>query len=548
MGKKKANAAAAARALESSVAPILEVKYEDPLFTAAAHPTKPILLNGLVTGHVYCKTYDSAALEEQQRAEYEKLAGLERDAFNKGQLDEIKTSVSQARQKWWTVADLSDDHEHFRTNWKTKRHKGSVRHAIFDPLPSSVGENVYTVGTDHIIKKAATETGKVVSKVDLLGDYENKNDAVTKLCHSASHNFLLAGTENGSVLIYDSANLGAKVGSTDSQLKFKVPKAHDDAVNAIIPMPDVSAYHYLTLGSTTLSHIDIRKGIVTQSDDQEDELLAMCYPTDYATSMKNDTVLVAHGEGIITIWKQSNNGLKDQISRVKVNKGVSVDAIIATMNNENEDMTNSVWCGDSEGILYRVNYKKGRVVETRVHSPVITKSDVADEVGILDIDYEYRLISAGMDGLKIWSGRSVDDIDAEKDDDSDNENDSLDGFSGFSGSDSEPASEQDDEESDGEQNEEESDGDEEDEEQEVVEAPKIQRRERRDITKLISKPKKKMIDINKVTAIMKEKEEEQKKEEEKEAPSKKKQKKSLSAKQLRHLQTQNLSIKRFDDL
>ena len=188
-------------------------------------------------------------------------------------------------------------------------------------------------------------------------------------------------------------------------------------------MPAVSAYHYLTLGSTTLAHIDIRKGIITQSDDQEDELLAMCFPSD-EVSQSNDTVLVSHGEGLITIWKNSKNKLMDQLSRVKVNKSASIDTIISTMNADNEDMANSVWCGDSEGLLHRINYKRGRVVETRLHSVAKGKHGAVDEVGILDIDFDYRLVSAGMDTLKIWSNTQDEE---QNDEDVDDDNDDSDG-------------------------------------------------------------------------------------------------------------------------
>ena len=49
------------------------------------------------------------------------------------------------------------------------------------------------------------------------------------------------------------------------------------------------------------------------------------------------------------------------------------------MNADNEDMANSVWCGDSEGLLHRINYKRGRVVETRLHSVAKGKHGAVDE-------------------------------------------------------------------------------------------------------------------------------------------------------------------------
>lgn len=544
MGKKKSNSSNAAQTLESSVSPILEINYNDPLFTAASHPTKPILLSGLATGHVYCNSYDADKLEELTQSKREEYDTLEKQAYTQGKIPHINKSVSQLKKKWWTIiqdnTEIPTDGDLIKTNWKTKRHKGSCRHAIFEPLENSVGDFIYTCGTDNIIKKASTETGKVVGKVDVLSDYSNKKDLLTKLCHSATHPFLLSGTEDGHVLVYDSANLNS------NKLKFKVENAHDDSINHILAMPAVSAYHYLTLGSTTLSHIDIRKGIITQSDDQEDELLAMCFPSD-EVSQSNDTVLVSHGEGLITIWKNSKNKLMDQLSRVKVNKSASIDTIISTMNTDNEDMANSVWCGDSEGLLHRINYKRGRVVETRLHSLSKGKHGAVDEVGILDIDFDYRLVSAGMDTLKIWSNAEDEDQNEENDDDNDdvddNNNDEVDSgsvssedsWSDISSSEEESGSNLD------------NDFDKEDL---AVEEGQQLRKKRDDISQLISKPKRKTIDINKLTKTSKDSQPEEV-EEELVEPSQKKQKvkeKKLTTKQLRNMQKHEHGIKKFEGL
>lgn len=563
--KKKSNATNAARLLESSVSPIVELKYPEPLFTVAAHPTKPILLSGLATGHIYCSSYDADKLEEDQSTRREKLSLLEKEAFKTGKIANINKSVSQLKQKWWTV--IEDNTEipdclNIVNNWKTKRHKGSCRSAIFDPLENSLGENIYSVGTDHIIKKANTETGKVVTKATISDHYSEKKDAITKLAHSTSHPFLLSGTENGDVLVCDSNNMAS------NQLKFNVSKAHDDSINHILPMPSVSAYHYLTLGSTTLSHIDIRKGIITQSDDQEDELLSMCFASDHVNDNKNDTVLVSHGEGIVTIWKNSKNRLMDQLSRIKVNKDASIDAIIPTMNCDDGEMVDSVWCGDSEGLLHRINYKKGKVVETRVHSSAGGKYGAADEVGILDIDYDYRLISAGMDSLKIWSNQEevlnsdIDDSDSDSDIDSDaNDHDDIplnedsedasDDSDGDNGNDSLEEILQDVALSDSNDDDIENDSDVEQVDKEEPTKPlQIVRKKRFNVPEISNKTNinKKVIDINKLTKEQSTKEDY---DEDTEEPNKKKQKlkpKQMSTKQIRNMQKHEHGIRRFDDL
>lgn len=493
MAKKKSATVKEALDNESNVPPILEVAYSDPLFSVAAHPTKPIVLAGLGTGHLFCHSYDAESLEEKLQAAREQAQDKSKN---------VKLSVvSQLKKKWWTaVADHQsiDGSNGITTNWKTKRHKGSCRSVIFDINEGSVGDYVYSVGKDHTIKKAATETGRVTAKSEISSHYDDAADAVTNLAISPTHPFLLAGTENGLVLVFDSNELSA------NKLKFKLPGMHEDAINKILPMPDVSAYHYLTLGSTTLTHLDIRKGAITQSDDQADELLSMCYASDHVNDHKNDTVLVSHGEGIVTLWRNSNNMLMDQISRVKVNKNASIDAIISTMQAGTEDMRDSVWCGDSEGLLHRVNYKRGKVVETRVHSSLMGKLGGLDEVGGLEIDYDYRLISSGMEGLKIWSSQAAkdqefSDIESGSDSDSDSDSNSDDGFGSGDFSDSDVASDSEaeivasDAFGDSENGDLGSDSEEE-------EKPQIIRRKRQDITQTLLKPKKKAININRITA------------------------------------------------
>lgn len=495
--KKRASSLANSLEHESKVPPILEISYTEPLFSVASHPTKPIVVSGLATGHLYSYSYNAEQLEDRV-----KLAKEQYVTHEKG-----KALISQLKKKWWTV---ESDHtkisgrDGVSTNWKTKRHQGSCRSVIFDVSDNSPGEYIYSVGTDHVIKKAYTESGKVASKAQISDHYSDAKDAITTLAACSSHPLLLAGTENGDVLVFNSKDLSS------GKVMYKLSNMHEDAMTKILPMPAVSAYHYLTLGSTTLSHIDIRKGIITQSDDQSDELLSMCYATDSVSGNKNDTVLVSHGEGIVTLWRNSTNRFMDQISRIKVNKNASIDAIMPTMNAGDEDMADSVWCGDSEGLLHRINYKKGRVVETRVHSSSVGKLGGVDEVNGLEIDYDYRLVSSGMEGLKIWSDSTQQDEElaeaesdsSDDDDDDDEDDDSIDEFDSssveISSADEEAHAEDDD--SSGEK----------DESDDIDQTPttEIVKRSRRDFTKVVTKPRKTKIDINKLTRATSPQEEE----------------------------------------
>ncbi|KAH3666992.1 hypothetical protein WICMUC_005339 [Wickerhamomyces mucosus] len=399
MGKKaKRNKGNNVEILQSDVVPLLELKYGAPLFSFAAHPTKPIIASGLANGYVFVTQYDPALLSIFSYDQKEKLAQLgENDTKEKKKL------------KIWKVEEISKDHEPDQKTidhlWKTKRHKGSVRSLCFN----ASGDEIFSVGSDNVIKKAHSETGKVIKKVEI----KNNKSPITKILKSTTHPILVLGDESGNVRVYDSDTLKEK--------NF-ISNIHEDSVNSIVQIVHKSAYQFVSVGSTTLSVWDVRKDKATvTSENQEDEVLSVAY----VDPAQGDTIACGMGEGIVTIWKQSKNNLEDQISRVKIAKDESIDSIISTMNNDD-----CVWAGASNGIISKINTKKGQVIETRTHS-------LNDEVSFLDLDYEYRLISAGMDKLKIWNLDDDDDDDEELDgddfsDSSDEGKDEEEEFTGFS--------------------------------------------------------------------------------------------------------------------
>lgn len=96
------------------------------LFAQAIHPEEPIVAVGLASGHV--QTY--------------RLPG-------DGDSDSGVTPASES------------GYGHIDTVWKTRRHKGSCRTLGF----SVDGSQLYSAGTDGIVKVADSATGQVTAKI-----------------------------------------------------------------------------------------------------------------------------------------------------------------------------------------------------------------------------------------------------------------------------------------------------------------------------------------------------------------------------------------------
>ncbi|CDH12903.1 related to WD repeat-containing protein JIP5 [Zygosaccharomyces bailii ISA1307] len=349
--------------LESEVLPLLEVCYTEPLFELVCHPSRPLIYSGLASGYLYCHKYDREVLKGV-RSEREQEAGGE-------------------KVKPWVKVDSNVDNDGIRVIWKTKRHQGSVRCLGID----AEGEYLYSVGADNVLKKADAETGKVIKKISL----KEHGAKFTKLIKSTTHPYLLLGDEVGNVFMLDSETL---------KLKNQVKEIHGgDAINDIFQFSKRSLHKYVSLGQTTLAYWDAResnegqtddtpedKRKVLVSDDQEDEVLCGAF----VDPEEGDTLVCGMGEGILTVWKPKKNDLEDQVNRIKVAKDESIDAVVPTLQDDQ-----CVWCGVSNGNLYKVDTKRGKVVEIREHSEV-------DEVGFLDLDYDYGLVSGGMESVLIW--------------------------------------------------------------------------------------------------------------------------------------------------
>jgi WD40 repeat protein len=98
------------------------------LFAQAIHPSEPIVSVGLASGHVQTYHLPAVATDES-----------------------FDGDVTVSESGFGTID----------TAWRTRRHKGSCRSLCF----SADGSQLYSAGTDGLVKAADSQTGQVISKI-----------------------------------------------------------------------------------------------------------------------------------------------------------------------------------------------------------------------------------------------------------------------------------------------------------------------------------------------------------------------------------------------
>jgi hypothetical protein len=120
------------------------------LFAQALHPSLPVLVAGLSSGHVQAYRLPPAPIstDTSDSDEKEDDAGV--------------VQLPGSRPRRLSSAASENGLGEVETAWRTRRHpKGSCRGLGFSPD----GEILYSAGTDGLLKGAFTETGRVCSKV-----------------------------------------------------------------------------------------------------------------------------------------------------------------------------------------------------------------------------------------------------------------------------------------------------------------------------------------------------------------------------------------------
>jgi WD40 repeat protein len=295
------------------------------------------------------------------------------------------------------------------TAWRTKRHKGSCRCLAY----SIDGRQLYSAGTDGLVKAADSATGIVTGKVAVPFDpsaAKQTIDAPTVI-HALSPQTLLLSTDSGALHIYDLRDPAPSVPLDKDTTKTAFTTArpsqtyqpHTDFISDLSPIPPSSSStsgfskQWLTIGCTTLALTDLRRGVLAKSEDQEELLLSCLYvtglPVKKSSGHSGEKAVVGGGDGVITLWEKGQ--WDDQDERINVSReGETLDCL-AHVPDGIGGMGKKIAVGMGDGKIRFVRLGMNKVVSENTH-------DEVEGVVELGFDIEGRMISGGGQIVKVW--------------------------------------------------------------------------------------------------------------------------------------------------
>lgn len=335
------------------------------LFTQTVHPTEPIVAAGLASGHVYSYRLPAGASDDDDGdATLASECGF-------GQIEQT---------------------------WHTRRHKGSCRTLAY----SHDGAQLFSAGTDGIVKAADTATGKVTAKIAIPLDPSSNRLDHPSLLHALSPQSLLLGTDSSALHIYDLRALGPKASPKPQQTHHP----HDDYISSLTPLPPTSestsglSKQWVSTGGTTLAVTDLRRGVMVRSEDQEEELLSSVIVTGLPSrgTSVGEKVLIGGSTGVLTLWERGV--WDDQDERIVVDKspdgGESLDSLALLP--ENVGARGRIAAvGMGNGGLRFVKIGSNQVIDELKHDELQAEAVIG-----LGFDVTGRMISGGGKMIKIW--------------------------------------------------------------------------------------------------------------------------------------------------
>lgn len=187
---------------------------------------------------------------------------------------------------------------------------------------------------------------------------------------------------------------------------------HDDYVTSITQLAQYqNTYQFISTGETFAARLDIRKGVLEKSEDQEDEILCSCvsYPSSFEYDPYNVssdhsmphpldtnrnggknkrvqvTAVMGMATGVLTFWTKDN--WSDQQNRAILSTD-SIDCIA-------EYPGEKVLAGSADGLMRLVDVKRRKSIKLFEHG---------GDDGVVSVasDAWGRVVSAGGETVKVW--------------------------------------------------------------------------------------------------------------------------------------------------
>ncbi len=185
-------------------------------------------------------------------------------------------------------------------------------------------------------------------------------------------------------------------------------RPHGDYISSITPLPPSNTStsglpkQFLTTGGTTLAVTDIRKGVVSRSEDQEEELTASLFVSGLKAggTSQGEKVLVGGGGGVVTLWERGV--WDDQDERIVVDKFCEAVETMAKVPEgvgglAHQGLHKLVAVGLADG---RVRFM--RLGPNRIVQGMDVKHDEIEGVVGLGFDVAGRMVSGGGQIVKVW--------------------------------------------------------------------------------------------------------------------------------------------------
>lgn len=401
------------------------------IFTLALHPTQPIFTIGLSTGHVYSYRLPSTSSSNSPSISPPPPLPASTAPISNGTLPDLtsltsltngdlprRSSLSSYRR---TSSASSNGLDTISTLWSTRRHKGSCRTLTY----SISGDHCYSAGTDGLIKKFDSVTGKVVDKhalrnnttstLDTRGGRDFVGPTVLK---AVGEDSLLIGLDDGTLELRDLriSNDSHTTNGTTSKKSKSITGTwaphSTEHINDLLLLPasDTSTSGIpkscVSVGGTTLAVTDFRKGVVSVSADQDTELTSLTYIDGLSTSGTSvgAKVLVGQADGVVSLFEK---GVWDDIDdRVIVDEYTgSIDTLTEVPLETLDTAKRSVRPYEK---IVAAGVEDGRVRFVRIgRNGVLSEWDVKhhDDEGVVGVgfDAEGRMVSVGGEVVKVWT-------------------------------------------------------------------------------------------------------------------------------------------------